>query len=305
MNSIDQTPGKPVTNFLSIDVEDYFMVSAFADSIKFEDWGAFESRIERNTRRILELLGAQGVTATFFVLGWVGKQFPGVVREIHAAGHEIACHGYNHRLVYDQTPLEFREDIRKAKRILEDITGTGVAGYRAASFSVIKETLWALEVLIEEGFTYDSSIFPVHHDRYGMPEAGRFPHRITTGSGPITEFPPSTYKLFSQNIPIGGGGYLRLFPLALTMRAITAINEQEKEPAVLYLHPWEIDADQPRMNGRLLSKLRHYINLRSTMPKLITLLNEFDFQELSASHLHHGFPSASGFARAGVDRETI
>jgi polysaccharide deacetylase family protein (PEP-CTERM system associated) len=305
MNSIDQTPEKPVTNFLSIDVEDYFMVSAFADCIKFEDWSTFESRIERNTRRILDLLGAQGVTATFFVLGWVGKQFPKLVRDIHASGHEIACHGYNHRLIYNLTPLEFREDARLAKRILEDITGTRVAGYRAASYSVVKRTLWALDVLIEEGFTYDSSIFPVHHDRYGMPEAGRFPHRIATGSGSIMEFPPSTYKLFSQNIPIGGGGYLRLFPLVLTMRAITAINEQEKEPAILYLHPWEIDADQPRMNGRLLSRLRHYVNLRSTMPKLITLLNAFDFQEFSASLLHHGVPDGSGAARAGVHSETI
>jgi polysaccharide deacetylase family protein (PEP-CTERM system associated) len=282
MSPSDQSPKRPITNFLSIDVEDYFMVSAFADSIKFEDWCGYESRIEHNTHRILDLLGAHGVTATFFVLGWVGQQFPNLVRDIQAAGHEIACHGYNHRLIYDLTPEEFRDDTRLAKRILEDITGTPVIGYRAASYSVVKRTLWALDILIEEGFSYDSSIFPIHHDRYGLPGANRFPHRITTGSGTIMEFPPATYQLFNQNIPVGGGGYLRLFPLAFTTKAIASINGQENKPATLYLHPWEIDTGQPRLQGRLSSRIRHYINLRSTMPKLTSLLDEFSFQELFA-----------------------
>jgi polysaccharide deacetylase family protein (PEP-CTERM system associated) len=283
MNRSDQMPKRTITNFLSIDVEDYFMVSAFADSIKFEDWCRYESRIEHNTHRILDLLNVYGVTATFFVLGWVGKQFPKLVRDIHASGHEIACHGYNHRLIYNLTPAEFRDDTRLAKKILEDITGTPVIGYRAASYSVVKKTLWALDILIEEGFSYDSSIFPIHHDRYGIPEADRFPHRITSGNGTIMEFPPATYNLFSQNIPIGGGGYLRLFPLLFTMKAIARINEQENKPAILYLHPWEIDTDQPRLHGRLSSRIRHYINLRSTLPKLMSLLNEFNFKELSTS----------------------
>ena len=261
-------------NAITIDVEDYYMVSAFADVVKFEDWHRYESRIEKNTRTILDLLDTHDVRATFFVLGWVAEHYPALVREIHAAGHEIACHGYNHRLIYHLTPEQFREDIRKAKGALEAITGAAVKGYRAASYSVVKSTLWALDILTEEGFQYDSSIFPIHHDRYGFPEADRFLHVVKTKTGEIAEFPPSTYHLWGQNIPVAGGGYLRLYPWPVTKAIIKQINEKEKKAAMIYVHPWEIDVDQPRLHGRWRSKIRHYLNLNSTLPKLRTCLRE-------------------------------
>jgi len=269
-------------NALTIDVEDYYMVSAFADTIKFEDWHDYESRVGMNTCRILDLLTEQGVKATFFVLGWVAEQHPKLVRDIHSAGHEVACHGYNHKLIYHMTPEQFREDVRRAKSILEDMTGNTVIGFRAASYSMVKETLWALDILIEEGFLYDSSIFPIHHDRYGLPGSDRFPHVIKRSNGTIREFPPTTYQIFGQNIPVAGGGYLRLFPLPVIKTAIRRINEKEKKAAIMYLHPWEIDVHQPRMNGRWRSRVRHYVNLSSTLPKLTALLNEFNFRELSS-----------------------
>ena len=272
----------PMINALTIDVEDYYMVSAFADIVRFEEWGTYESRVEKNTYRILEALNGQNVKATFFVLGWVAERCPKLIRDVHACGHEIACHGYNHRLIYDLTPEQFREDVRKAKGILEDIVGAPVIGYRAASYSIVKETLWALDILIEEKFAYDSSIFPVHHDRYGLPGAERFPHIIKRSSGTIREFPPSTYRILGQNIPIAGGGYLRLFPLQVTRTAIRSINEREEKPVIVYLHPWEIDPEQPRLNGRRSSRIRHYINIGSTMPKLKTFLAEFKFKHLSS-----------------------
>ena len=269
-------------NALTIDVEDYYMVSAFSDIVRFEEWGAYESRVEKNTYRILDVLDEHNVKATFFVLGWVAERCSELVRNIHGSGHEVACHGYNHRLIYDLTPEQFREDVRRAKGILEDIISAPVIGYRAASYSIVKETLWALDILIEEKFLYDSSIFPIHHDRYGLPGAERFPHVLKRNNGTLREFPPSTYRLFGQNVPIAGGGYLRLFPLQITRTAMRSINKKEKKPVIVYLHPWEIDPGQPRLNGRSSSKMRHYINLRSTMPKLRTFLGEFNFNRLSA-----------------------
>jgi polysaccharide deacetylase family protein (PEP-CTERM system associated) len=269
-----------VHNALTIDVEDYFMVSAFSDVVKFEDWHVYESHIEMNTCKILDLLDKLNIKGTFFVLGWVAERYPDLVRSIHSAGHEIACHGYNHRLIYHLTPKQFREDVRIAKRILEDITGAPISGFRAASFSIVKKTLWAIDILIEEGFVYDSSIFPIHHDRYGLPEANRFPHVIERDGGKIYEFPPSTIRIFGQNVPVAGGGYLRLLPLHITRTAIKRINEKEKEPAIIYFHPWEIDLDQPRLKCKWPSKFRHYINLRTTMPKLTSFLNEFSFGPL-------------------------
>jgi polysaccharide deacetylase family protein (PEP-CTERM system associated) len=269
-------------NALTIDVEDYFMVSAFSDVIKFEDWHKYESRVEKNTYRILDLLNESGVKATFFILGWVGENYPEMVGDIHSMGHEIACHGYNHRLIYDLSPDEFREDIRRSKDILEDIAGEPVVGFRAASYSIVKGTLWALDILIEEGFLYDSSIFPIHHDRYGLPDSDRFPHVIRRDGGSILEFPPSTCRILRLNIPVAGGGYLRLSPSWILKTAVKRINEREKRPFILYLHPWEIDVDQPRLNGRRLSMIRHYINLDSTMPKLKMFLEEFRFEPLSS-----------------------
>jgi polysaccharide deacetylase family protein (PEP-CTERM system associated) len=268
-------------NALTIDVEDYYMVSAFADIVRFEEWDTYESRVERNTYRILDVLDEHDVKATFFILGWVAERCSNLVRDIHASGHEVACHGYNHRLIYDQTPDQFREDVRKAKGILEDIIGSPVIGYRAASYSIVQETLWALDILIEEKFQYDSSIFPIHHDRYGLPGAERFPHVVRRKTGTLREFPPSTYRILGQNIPVAGGGYLRFFPLQVTKTAIRNINEREEKPVIFYLHPWEIDTKQPRLRGRRLSKLRHYLNLGSTMPKLKKVLSEFKFKHLS------------------------
>jgi polysaccharide deacetylase family protein (PEP-CTERM system associated) len=283
VKKIEQGQGGPNTiwNALTVDVEDYFMVSAFAAGIKFEDWPRYECRVERNTHRILELFAKYGVKGTFFVLGWVAENYPALVKDIQAAGHEIASHGYNHRLIYDLTQHEFRADIRRAKRAVEDITGVPVNGYRATSYSIVKKTFWALDMLVEEGFRYDSSIYPIHHDRYGVPGAQRFVHTIKTGAGDILEIPPTTFKLFGQNIPAAGGGYFRLYPLQVTKAIIRRINEIEKKTAVIYIHPWEIDMDQPKLQGSLFSKFRHYVNLKTTEQKLGECMKEFKFKPIS------------------------
>ncbi|HXI09453.1 MAG TPA: XrtA system polysaccharide deacetylase [Thermodesulfobacteriota bacterium] len=265
-------------NALTIDVEDYFMVSAFADTVKFDDWPAYESRVEQSTMRILDLLEGFNVKATFFMLGWVAEHHPGLATEIRNRGHEIALHGYNHRLAYELTRSEFREDIRKSKRIIEDITGSAVKGYRAPSYSITKKNLWALDVLIEEGFAYDSSIFPIYHDRYGYPEFDRFPLTVTRGGvGSILEVPLSTVRLMGRNIPIAGGGYLRLLPISFVEWGIRSINKKEGKHAVIYLHPWEIDPGQPRLNGSRLSSFRHNVNIGKTHSKLKRLLQRFRF----------------------------
>jgi len=270
-----------IRNALSIDVEDYYMVSAFADVVKFEDWSRYESRVEKNTRKILDLLDEYNVKATFFVLGWVSEHYPKLIQDIHKRGHEVACHGYNHRLVYDLSAKEFKEDTRKAKILIEDAIGVAVKGYRAASYSIVKQSLWAIDILIEEGFVYDSSIFPIYHDRYGYPEAERFPHFIKGSNGILKEFPLSTYSIFGYNVPIAGGGYFRLFPLWAIIAAIRKINVQEKKPVIFYFHPWEIDSLQPKINGRWLSQMRHHMKLDSTLPKLRILLDKTNFKPLS------------------------
>jgi polysaccharide deacetylase family protein (PEP-CTERM system associated) len=272
----------PIYNAFSVDVEDYYMVSGFADIVKPDSWHKYESRVEKNTYKILDLMDESGVKGTFFVLGWVAERCPSLTKEIHVRGHEVASHGYNHRLVYDQTLKDFRTDVRTSKKILEDITGQLVIGFRAASYSITKKSIWAIAILAEEGYRYDSSIFPIHHDRYGMPNAKRFPHVIESGNGKLVEFPPSTYALLGQNVPVCGGGYLRLLPLPAITSAIRKINGKENQPAVIYIHPWEIDVDQPRMKGRLTSNIRHYLNLKSTMPKITALLKEFRFKPFSA-----------------------
>ncbi len=254
------------------------MVSAFADVVKFDDWPSYESRVERNTFRVLEMLDEHGVKATFFVLGWVAERYPAIVLEIQRRGHELACHGYNHRLAYELSLKEFREDTRKSKRLIEEISGVAVRGYRAASYSIIKDSLWALDVLIEEGFTYDSSIFPIHHDRYGYPGFDRFPVVIKReGTGEILEIPLSTVRLFGKNVPIAGGGYLRLFPISFVKWGIRSLNEKEGEPTVIYFHPWEIDPGQPSLNGTRLSTFRHRINMDKTFGKVNRLLETFRF----------------------------
>lgn len=268
-------------NALTIDVEDYFHVTAFERHIKSEEWDTYPLRVEDNTMRILDMLDEFGVRATFFVLGWVAERLPLLVKEIHGRGHEIACHGYAHQLIYRLTPQEFRLDVSRAKMILEDICGEHVHGYRAPSYSITAKSLWALDILVEEGFSYDSSIFPITHDLYGIPGGKRFPHEISTHAGKIKEFPISTYLVnvggWRSHVPIAGGGYLRLIPAALVALAIRAINIREKQPAVVYFHPWEIDPRQPRIKAGLKSCFRHYLNLERMEQKIRHLLTNFSF----------------------------
>ena len=269
-------------NVLSVDVEDYFQVEAFAGQISAESWGTFEPRAERNVSRILEMFDNHRTKATFFVLGWVAERLPATVRAIAAAGHEIGCHGFAHKRIRGQTPQQFRNDIRAARQRLMNETQKPVICYRAPSFSIVKETLWALDVLAEEGFSIDSSIFPVRHDLYGIPGGERRPHWKTTGQGnSIFEFPPSTIRYANNNWGAAGGAYLRFAPYRLTRWAIRQINEGERQPAMVYFHPWELDPDQPRIAAPLRSRLRHYTNLSRMRMKIECLLRDFRFGTLS------------------------
>jgi polysaccharide deacetylase family protein (PEP-CTERM system associated) len=333
-------------NVLSVDLEDYFMVSAFESVVKREDWERYESHIERNTYRLLEILDTVQIhrgnknsltfnselgihyppKATFFCLGWVAERFPHLIKTIHSHGHEIASHGYNHRMITFMSNEEFREDIRRTKAILEDLTGERILGYRAPSYSITRRTLWALEILAEEGYLYDSSIFPIHHDRYGIPDAPRYPFCIefdgskipfqlkkpkylyeigiskiigkkdsiadntnpahrTLGSinhAFIVEFPISTLRIFGYNLPIGGGGYFRLFPMWFTLWAMKRVLRKGTAPLLFYIHPWEIDPIQPGVCGvSPISRARHYVNLRKTKGRLEKLLQVMPFSSFS------------------------
>jgi polysaccharide deacetylase family protein (PEP-CTERM system associated) len=270
-----------VLNALTVDVEDYFHVSAFADRIPTSQWGSFNSRVCSNTDRLLEIFDDAGVRGTFFVLGWVAERFPDLVRRILSAGHELASHSYSHGLVYDTTPDQFRADLRRARAAIEDAAGVGIFGYRAPSYSITEPSLWALDVLVDEGYTYDSSIYPIRHDRYGIPGWARHIHRIERAEGMIWELPGSTVRRAGVNLPIGGGGYFRLLPYEWTRRGIRALNHAEGQPAIFYLHPWEIDPDQPRVSVGALSRLRHYYNLDETESRLRRLLGEFRFGTVS------------------------
>ena len=266
---------------MSVDVEDYFHVSAFDDVVSRGSWDRRESRVCANTGRLLDLFEDAGIRATFFVLGWVASRYPELVRRIAAGGHEIASHGYGHRLVYDITPAQFREDVRRAKGVLETIGGAAVAGYRAPSYSVTSRSLWALDVLIEEGYQYDASIFPIHHDRYGIPSAPRHVHVVRRASGAIVEAPASTVRCGGVNLPIAGGGYFRLLPYAWTRWGMARLNRTERRPAIFYLHPWEIDPGQPRIAGTWMSRFRHYCNLSRTEPRLRRLMRDFAFSTVA------------------------
>jgi len=264
-------------NILTIDVEDYYHVSVFEPIVKRDDWEKYQSRVVGNTRAILGILREFGAKATFFVLGWVAERYPQIVKDIEQDGHEVASHSYDHRLTYDQSRETFRENIRKTKAILESVISNEVSGYRATSYSITERSLWALDVLAEEGFLYDSSIFPIVHDRYGIPDAERFPHVVLdNGKSKLWEFPPSTVRLLGMNIPIAGGGYFRFFPYEFTRWAIRRLNKADC-PAIVYIHPWEIDPDQPRLNGSRISQFRHYLNLDKTENRLKALLRDFDF----------------------------
>jgi polysaccharide deacetylase family protein (PEP-CTERM system associated) len=281
--AVSATDGAMLSNAMTVDVEDYFHVQAFAAHIDRSSWDGRESRVVANTWRLLEMFDEFGVRATFFVLGWVAEREPALVKEIHARGHEVACHGYSHRLVYTQTPAEFAEEARRAKDILEDITGDPVLGYRAASYSIVRESLWALDILIELGFHYDSSIFPVHHDNYGIPDARREPHRLAApGGGTIVEWPLSTVNILGFRLPVAGGGYFRLVPYWLTRTALRSINQEGGTPFIFYLHPWEIDPAQPRIQANWLSRFRHYNNLHRCEVRLRGLLADFRFEPIRA-----------------------
>jgi polysaccharide deacetylase family protein (PEP-CTERM system associated) len=242
-------------------------------------WDSFETRVDRNVTRVLEIFDRHKVRATFFVLGWVARKFPGLVREIAAAGHEIGSHGFGHQMLRRLTPEQFREDLRASRSCIEDRAQAPVVAYRAPSFSIVKETLWAVDILAEEGFKIDSSIFPAVHDVYGIPDAPRFPYWYPKAQ--IFEFPPSTATLFGRNVGVGGGGYLRLLPYSWTRRGISRINEANKQPAMVYFHPWEIDPEQPRIAAPFKSRLRHYTNLAHMERRIERLLQDFKFGTLS------------------------
>jgi polysaccharide deacetylase family protein (PEP-CTERM system associated) len=264
------------THCLTFDVEEYFQVNAFESPDRRSHWGDQESRVERNTERVLALLERHRYHATFFVLGWVAERHARLVERIAAAGHEVASHGYGHEMITKLSPDAFREDVRKAKKILEDIIGAPVTGYRAPSFTIMPETSWALEVLAQERYEWDSSVVPVIHDVYGWTGADPYPHRIETPSGPLWELPPSTAGLFGARLAIGGGGHFRLYPYALVRSLLRRIEARGK-PIIFYLHPWELDPDQPRMEGSRFSQFRHYRNLDRVEARLERLFDDFRF----------------------------
>ena len=270
-----------VTNAISIDVEDYFQVSGFERSVSRDDWDHYPSRVVQNTRRLLGIMERHRVQGTFFVLGWVAEKFPFLVKEICAQGHEIGSHSYWHRLIYDLKPEEFRKDLRRSIDILQDISGQAVKSFRAPSFSITQTSLWALDILAEEGIEYDSSIFPTHHDRYGIPDAPREIHQVETSATNLWEFPMSVAHWRGLSLPASGGGYFRLYPYSITRRLIRQIN-QTGRPLMFYLHPWEIDPQQPVVRGpSYLSRKRHRINLAKTEKKLERLLNDFAFAPMT------------------------
>jgi len=277
-------------NALTIDVEDYFQVEAFASRINYNEWDNYPCRIKQNTQKILDILDDYQIKATFFCLGWIAKRSPSLIKNIAQRGHEVASHGYAHQPVYKQSPDIFMQDIRKTKQILEDIIGQPVIGYRAPTYSITQKTLWALEILAEEGYKYDSSIFPIKHDLYGIPNAPRFPFNVHTlkranvftckrsNVQTFFEFPLTTLRILNINIPIAGGGYFRVFPYIFIKNALRHINLKEKQPFVFYLHPWELDPEQPRINHLpWRSRFRHYVNLRKTEGKFRKLLSDFRF----------------------------
>jgi polysaccharide deacetylase family protein (PEP-CTERM system associated) len=268
-------------NAFTVDVEDYYHVSAFERTIDRSDWERYESRVTNNTLRILDLLDRHDTKATFFVLGWIAERWPDLVREIHRRGHEVGSHGYWHRLIYEQSPEEFRSDLRLSLAALRAAIDSKVIAYRAPSFSITERSMWAYQILAEEGFRVDSSVFPIHHDRYGIPGARPDVHQVDTPAGPIWEFPMSIVRLGWMNLPVGGGGYFRLYPLCFTLRMLSRINSKHGRAFTCYVHPWELDPGQPRFKAApAISRARHYVNLRTTERKLGVLLKTFRFGRL-------------------------
>lgn len=271
-----------ISNYLTIDVEDYFQVSAFEKISSPEKWDSYESRVVKNTTLILDLLDRVAVKATFFIVGWVAEKNPRLVKEIFKRGHELGCHSFFHKKVYELSPDEFYRDTQKAKKVIEDISGAAVSGFRAPSYSITKKSMWALDILEDLGFSYDSSIFPIYHDVYGVPDAPRFEYRVPGKK--LIEFPISTSIMLGRKIPVAGGGYFRLFPYGFTKMALQKINGKEKKPFVFYLHPWEVDPGQPEMKGAgWRSRFRHYNNLEKTEGRFIRLLDDFQFAPFAQS----------------------
>lgn len=272
-------------NIISVDVEDYFQVEAFSKVVGRESWDSYPCRVEANNHRLLDLFDETGVKGTFFILGWVAERYPQLVREITKRGHEPACHSYWHNLIYDLTPAAFRADTIRAKTVIEQACGLPIHGYRAPSFSVVARSSWAFDVLAETGFRYDSSVFPVKHDTYGIPGAPRLPFKVKTESGTIVEFPMTTFRLgVGGNMPLGGGGYLRILPDWYTRLGVRKA-AAEGVPIVCYLHPWEVDPEQPRIAAKFKSRLRHYTNLEKMEDRLRRLISLVDFTTFQASDL--------------------
>ncbi len=284
MNTISAR--SPLTNALTIDVEDYFQVSAFAPYIRRDEWEHRECRVERNVERILGMLARHRTQATFFTLGWVAERYPAMVRSIVEHGHELASHGYGHQRASDLSEAEFFEDVHRAKSILENIGGQPVLGYRAPSFSIGTGNLWALDTLLKAGYRYSSSIYPVKHDHYGMPDAPRFAHEVRPG---LIEVPPTTLRLFDRNFPSSGGGFFRLLPYNVSRWMLRQVNMREAQSAVFYFHPWEIDAAQPRVAGiDAKTRFRHYVNIERNERKLDRLLSDFRWGRMDKLFVFNG-----------------
>jgi polysaccharide deacetylase family protein (PEP-CTERM system associated) len=282
-----------VINVLTVDIEEYFHPTEVQACVGSDRWVSLPSRLQGQVRRILDLLDQHHVKATFFVLGWVAQRLPQTIRQIADAGHEIGCHSYDHQLVYNLTPKAFREDTKRALMTIEDACGRSARTYRAPSYSITMRSMWALEVLVECGFTHDSSIYPISHDRYGIPGFGRHAQTLQTPSGPILEIPIATVKLSARQVaPVGGGGYLRLLPYCYTAAGIRRVNNDESKPVCIYFHPWEIDPQQPRLASGLVSRLRTYTGLAGMEKKLNRLLAEFEFSTIASV-----YPIAAGDTR--------
>ena len=290
MSTISKKSDNQVVNAITVDVEDYFQVSAFETYIKRSDWGKTPGRVDRNTNRILDIFDRYRVKATFFMLGWVAERYPELVRRMIAEGHELASHGYSHVRVSCQTRGEFRDDIVRTRKLLEDIGGCRVSGYRAASFSINRETLWALEELQDAGYLYSSSIYPIHHDLYGMPTAPRFSF-YPNDEGGLLEIPITTLSILNQRLPCGGGGYFRLLPYALSRWSLKRVNKKDQQPCVFYFHPWEIDPEQPRPRGLTRkTRFRHYVNLKRMERRLESLLGDFNWDRMDRIFLKNRSP---------------
>ncbi len=280
-----KTPVKKVTHAMTVDVEDYFHVAAFNKVIDPSAWESWPCRVEQNTNTLLALFDRNKIKITFFILGWVAERYPELIKRIHQQGHEIASHGYSHQLIYKQDPKVFREETAKSKQILEDLIQQPITGYRAASYSITRNSLWALEALAELGFTWDSSIFPTRHDNYGIPGSPEEPYKIGTRQGKIiTEFPLTTAKVLGQSVPAAGGGYFRQYPYFVSRWLFEIASLNQTKPQIFYLHPWEIDPDQPRVpNASWFSNFRHYTNLHRCLPRLERMISDFKFGTISES----------------------